>query len=860
MPQNAARAFGWFYGTRQGRTVLTALVACLLSVFAFWPQSAYAYCSVTDPGSCVQAGIYDFLEGIAVLLWLLNRSLLILAYQIGELRSFVIDTAFQGAYTALEGFIGPLLPAVAIVAIVLALLAFLFLPIIGRVDMLDIRNAITWVILAAILLPFGGQLVGTLEEWRVRIGTGLFGGAALAAPSSLFGASLSDGATMGTPDELYPACGLNRTSAAFDGVTINEEGTEIPIQTPYPDQFAAAMVWADGEDIHCPSDDIQGNPGLPDAWFDEDVGWAFAGNVGDQGESERDQHISDIQEGVSVLFMAIPASFLAVIWELIHFIFALCLAVLGLFFPITLLFVFFKHLSGGVTMLFRQAIGVLQVSWATSFVMGIITATLSVAANLGNAAAFAGLATGAGILLLYLLIVSLGVLKDTISVSNQAVMSGTGLSVTKPVEMAGDAAKATALTGVVAATGGMAAAAGAGALGASAGKAAGSGRFAVGSALGRMPGGRAVGEFARASGAVKDPAVLQGIDAGYRSKRSGIAGGVSAVRRSGEQHGKAVAQQQKGVESGLQKAAAEMKQAAQAAQSANSAQKQADAASTPEERARFQKQADDASKRAQGHLQSAQGKVNDVEERVPRRGKQANWARESVQEARAQIQRVEGILNGRNAQVDLAQARSPGEREAVQANQVVREVERERSGGNQTMAEMGIVAAANKLRQAAERLAQVPVQPDGNRSNGDGMGGDPDPTTPGIDVESTALDSAAQQMGRAAQTQEQAADAQRQAANQTTAAAQQPGAGPGDKHQPADQTTAPAQQPGAGDDAQRAANAQQQAADQSRQAADAQRQAANAQRQDSGDGSSQQQNGNPSQRRRSRNNGGDSTS
>src|SRR4029453_1118535 len=124
--------------------------------------------------------------------------------------------------------------------------------------------------------------------------------------------------------------------------------------------------------------------------------------------------------------------------------FGLCLVVLWVGLPIGLLFVFFQQTASGVTSLFRRAITVLQISWSSSFVLGIIAPSLLAAAQLRNATAYSGFAVGAIVLTGYFLFVAIDTLKDSIRTLNDTIALTTGLSLSRPFELASQLASATA--------------------------------------------------------------------------------------------------------------------------------------------------------------------------------------------------------------------------------------------------------------------------------------------------------------------------------------------------------------------------------------------------------------------------------
>jgi hypothetical protein len=161
---------------------------------------------------------------------------------------------------------------------------------------------------------------------------------------------------MGMPKALYPSnpCG--------GGMLERRSGNGLRL-----DDLAAALLWADAEDIHCPdrggpSADIpdgfyEAAPGGPGYAVDQDVSLMDAGN-------NRTQAVASMQRGAIRTFLGILPSSLAVLDTLVQLVFALCLIALWVGLPIGLVFVFFSQTASGVNGLFRRMLGVLQVSWS----------------------------------------------------------------------------------------------------------------------------------------------------------------------------------------------------------------------------------------------------------------------------------------------------------------------------------------------------------------------------------------------------------------------------------------------------------------------------------------------------------------
>jgi hypothetical protein len=453
---------------RRHYQAVLALLASLLATL--WPHTSWAACGVQDPGGCVDAAMYSFWYGLAGLGWSIDRTLLLLAYQLDAFRWWLVEVAFTSAYQVLVQIIDPLILPFATLAVIVGCLAFLLLPLFGRTNLVNIRHALVWTVLGPLLLSLSGPLIVQLEQLRSSVGSALFDGVSAIAPGAIFGAAASD---MRAPAPLYPAnpCG-NATLARHS------------VSGLHMDDLAGAMLWADAEDIHCPD---RGGPSadIPDLFFeaapagpgyarDEDISQMDAGN-------DRSQAVQNMQRGAIRTFLGILPCILAVLDALVQLVFSLCIIALWIGLPIGLVFVFFEQTSSGVTGLLRRLLGVLQVSWSSSVLLGIVAACLIAAAELRNAAAYTGFAIGGIVLTGYMLIIAVDTLKSCIRTLNDTVATATGLSVTRPFALAGEAAATAVGVGAAVATGGAATALTA----AAALQQTGSGRYAASAAVGR---------------------------------------------------------------------------------------------------------------------------------------------------------------------------------------------------------------------------------------------------------------------------------------------------------------------------------------------------------------------------------------
>lgn len=473
---------------------------------ALFPATVWAAgCGVQDLGACVDDAQYTFWFGLAALGWSLNRTLLLLAYQLDTFRWWLVEVAFTSAYQVLTQIIDPLIVPFATVAITIGCLALLLLPVFGRTEVVKIRHALTWVVLAPILLTLSGPLIVQTEQIRASVGTALFSGVSAIAPGAIFG---TPGTDMAEVTPLYPSNPC--------GAPLARQGTSTSLRM---DDLAAALLWADAEDIHCPD---RGGPDadVPDRFYvavPDGPGFATAQTVGEiANAAQRTAAVDAMQRGAIRTFLGLLPAALAVLDALVQFVFALCLIALWIGLPIGLLFVFFQQTADPVTGLFRRAIGVLQVSWSSSVVLGMLFACLLAAAELRNAAAYTGFAIGAFVLTSYILLVAVDALKSCLRTLSDTVAVATGLNIAAATAQAGGMAAGVAGMGLAAATGG----AGVALAGAVAAKQTGSGRYAAGVMLGQFAPLAQVGEIAAAMG--ENSELVSGAVAGGRSQRSGV--------------------------------------------------------------------------------------------------------------------------------------------------------------------------------------------------------------------------------------------------------------------------------------------------------------------------------------------------
>jgi hypothetical protein len=463
-------------------------------------------------GACMDNAEYSFYYLVASIAWNVNRWLLLLAYQFDQLRAWLVTVAFSGAYQWLTSFIQPVYIPVATAALMAAAILFMLVPLTGETGFINLRHVVIWAVMTPVVLVVAGQLVGQAEQVRSDVSARLFTQMSQTTPGAIFG---SPGSDMPAPAAIYPAnpCGSTLARTTTTGIAM--------------DALAAALMYADAGDIHCP--DARGpSRDIPDGFYNEPPAYAYDGYVGDLDNSvERRGWVEGMQRGMNRLLQGVIPSFLAVLESLIHLIFSLSMAVLWLSLPIGLIFVWFQQTASPVSSVLRRAAAVLIVSWMSSLVMGVLSAALIAAAQLGNAGAYTGMAFGGLFLMGYLCILAFTTLWKSIGTVEQTALSITGMSFTQPLQTAAQLTTS-AVTGAVAgaATGGTAYLG----LAAAGGTAFAQAKqdpflqrtaYAASALVGRLPGAGAVGEVAAAMGWLDtEGAVYEGLYAGDRSHHS----------------------------------------------------------------------------------------------------------------------------------------------------------------------------------------------------------------------------------------------------------------------------------------------------------------------------------------------------
>src|SRR5690242_4366617 len=89
----------------------TGALPAILTPLALPHQSVVAHaagCGPLDVAACVDGAEYSFYAGVAGFAWMVDRTLLQLAYQLDQLRWWMVNLAFAGMYQQLTRLVSPL--------------------------------------------------------------------------------------------------------------------------------------------------------------------------------------------------------------------------------------------------------------------------------------------------------------------------------------------------------------------------------------------------------------------------------------------------------------------------------------------------------------------------------------------------------------------------------------------------------------------------------------------------------------------------------------------------------------------------------------------------------------------------------
>ncbi len=482
---------------------------------ALWPRTTFA-CSWDTLNACGDGALYGLYTGIAAFIWSIDRTLLLLAYQLDHLRWWLGNQAFLVAYGAIRSVAEPLLQPIAMLAIIVGLLLFLLVPILGKISLINIRQVLIWLVVAPVLLAEAGIWMLDLERLRTDVGGAITAQVSIVSAQGIFGATgIDNDDPIGAPTPLYEpaggvsACGSgNVTRPAFGGTA----SLSVDIRM---DDLAAALLLANAQDIHCPGEQAPGSI-LPDGFYGP---FAVAeGQIEAMSNTDRARYLLAIQRGITRLALGIIACLLAVGETLIQFLFTLSLVIIWLALPFVTLLILFSDTLRPLGLLVQRIGDVLITAWIVSAILALIGVLLLAAATTGSAPALIALSLGGLFILVRLLLVALTTLNATFGTVTSVAGSSAGVAVLG----AGAALATLGQSGMRIASGAVQGTAQAGVAAAMAAHVTGNGRYALGTALGGIRPIAQVGSVAASMGLISAETGA-GLYAGERATRNSLA-------------------------------------------------------------------------------------------------------------------------------------------------------------------------------------------------------------------------------------------------------------------------------------------------------------------------------------------------
>ncbi|HEU4324851.1 MAG TPA: hypothetical protein VFS21_17025 [Roseiflexaceae bacterium] len=403
---------------RKQRWALVGLVGVGLALLAL-PHPTYAGCSSTgfadlpDLGACVDALQYNTWRGVAQWVWQANQQLLLGAHQFDQLRWFLIDELFLTLYQALVNAVEPLVGPLGMLALVLAGFGLILTPVFGSVVLGNLRQILLGLVAIPLAFTFVGPWVVEAEHLRSEFATDLFRSLPSDLPGQIFGQRRGADQDMASPTPLdFTACG--------DPNFVPNTGVDLQAA-------AAAILWADWRDIACPQQAGSEQPSFPARWSrpaPDGPGYLYPGDVGEISDAgERARYVLGAQLALGRASWGLIPSLLAQLEAFTQFVFTLCMVLLTLATLLTLLVSLFQRSFAGVVVLLQGAWNVVRVSIMVSGVLSLLTLCLLSAATTGNAQAYVAFSGVSLFVAVWLMVVSLLVLKDCF------LTSSTGLGV-----------------------------------------------------------------------------------------------------------------------------------------------------------------------------------------------------------------------------------------------------------------------------------------------------------------------------------------------------------------------------------------------------------------------------------------------
>lgn len=343
-------------------------VLTLLSMaVALMPQRSFA-CALNDPSCFVHAPLYDQLASWARDLWMLNRSGLVIAHWLEDMRTWLIDSVMVNAFTALTEPVKFLFYVALVVAWFIFLISFMVQFVID-LRWVDLRRAARPILVAFVVFALGGQCIKQVEELRVVVGS-LLQGIATDATQTFQAPPLSAADANDLPSDARSSESIYAQSTAC-GTPARSS------QALYLNDYAARYLWSNADDIHC-ADAASFAQGFRTTYFPHD-------DISDESESQRREALQRASAGFTRQITGVVMVFAAIVEQLLHLLFALALALVWIALLLSLVFAVFLPTETLFSSQVKAILTILRTSWTASFVLGLGLSLVSIAAAAGSA-------------------------------------------------------------------------------------------------------------------------------------------------------------------------------------------------------------------------------------------------------------------------------------------------------------------------------------------------------------------------------------------------------------------------------------------------------------------------------------------
>ncbi|GAB4112728.1 MAG: hypothetical protein Fur005_22330 [Roseiflexaceae bacterium] len=361
---------------------------------------------------------YHLFFTIATLIWVVERTIFSLAYQLDQLRLWLLDHVFPSAYQELIDQLAlPIFEPLILIALILFSIVFLLTPLLGRgANMINLRQVLLLALTAPTALILAGPLLRDLEYLRLDVGQAIGTVMRTTIPVSIGG--------IGNTQSMAPIAPLYQSNQPICGQQLPDHSAQTDPNAHQLVDFAAAIVWVTASDIHCPE-----RP-LPEQFYlqsPDGPGFAREGGANSANDIERDMAVQGIQAGIVQLLLGLLPAIVVTTEILAQLGFTIALLLHWLSLPIVLMTMIFMRDSALLRLLLRSVVEVLFSSWRCTMLLSLVFACMQAAALNGNALALASLSIAAFLVMRFVLRIAIQSITRAVSTFGQTASHSIGM-------------------------------------------------------------------------------------------------------------------------------------------------------------------------------------------------------------------------------------------------------------------------------------------------------------------------------------------------------------------------------------------------------------------------------------------------